>query len=253
MTEAEWLACSDLDAMLRVLRQQNPWTWTTRKARFFASACCRRVWDLLPSAEDRQAIEMVEEVAEKQRRPLELGTIRKSCQAVSLGPSSAPLPIDPSKLGGGAALEHCVVALTWQRQMMARPAYCAADPKPWGDPDGAANDVRALLHFRLSPEASGREMAAQCDLLREVVGLSPQRPTLNPYWLVWDHGTVVQLAQAAYDDRELPGGRLDSVRMTILAESLEEAGCTEETILAHCRSGSHVRGCWVLDLLLGNK
>ena len=41
-------------------------------------------------------------------------------------------------------------------------------------------------------------------------------------------------------------------RMPTLADALEEAGCTNADILAHCRQpGEHVRGCWVLDLLLG--
>ena len=40
----------------------------------------------------------------------------------------------------------------------------------------------------------------------------------------------------------------------ILADALEEAGCTNEDMLAHLRSpGLHVRGCWVVDLLLGKE
>jgi hypothetical protein len=40
--------------------------------------------------------------------------------------------------------------------------------------------------------------------------------------------------------------------MPILADALEEAGCTNSDILDHCRqSGEHVRGCWVIDALLG--
>jgi hypothetical protein len=41
-------------------------------------------------------------------------------------------------------------------------------------------------------------------------------------------------------------------RMGILADALEEAGCTDADILGHCRAeGEHVRGCWLVDLLLG--
>ena len=40
--------------------------------------------------------------------------------------------------------------------------------------------------------------------------------------------------------------------MPELADALEEAGCTDVEILSHCREpGEHVRGCWVVDLLLG--
>ena len=41
-------------------------------------------------------------------------------------------------------------------------------------------------------------------------------------------------------------------RLPILADALEESGSTDQTILDHCRGpGPHVRGCWVVDLLLG--
>ena len=43
-------------------------------------------------------------------------------------------------------------------------------------------------------------------------------------------------------------------RLPILADALEEAGCTDAAILGHLRGpGPHVRGCWVIDLLLGKK
>ena len=43
-------------------------------------------------------------------------------------------------------------------------------------------------------------------------------------------------------------------RLPVLADALEEAGCTTEAILSHCRQpGEHVRGCWVVDLLTGRE
>jgi hypothetical protein len=43
-------------------------------------------------------------------------------------------------------------------------------------------------------------------------------------------------------------------RLPVLADALEEAGCTISDILDHCRGpGPHVRGCWVVDLLLGKE
>jgi hypothetical protein len=63
---------------------------------------------------------------------------------------------------------------------------------------------------------------------------------------------VVRLAQAAYEDRLLPGGHLDPARMGVLADALEEAGLTDAELLHHLRgSGPHVRGCWVVDAVLG--
>jgi hypothetical protein len=53
------------------------------------------------------------------------------------------------------------------------------------------------------------------------------------------------MAQAVYDARRFAD-------LPILADALEDAGCGEPSILAHCRSGGeHIRGCWVVDLLLG--
>jgi len=74
---------------------------------------------------------------------------------------------------------------------------------------------------------------------------NPFRPVaLDPGWLRWNHGTVPAIARRVYDDRawhDLP----------ILADALMDAGCDNDDVLAHCRSaGPHVRGCWVVDLLL---
>jgi hypothetical protein len=57
--------------------------------------------------------------------------------------------------------------------------------------------------------------------------------------------TVKQLADTIYTDRAFD-------RLPILADALEEAGCTDAAIVGHCRGpGPHVRGCWVVDLILG--
>jgi hypothetical protein len=89
-----------------------------------------------------------------------------------------------------------------------------------------------------------------CQLLREVFGNPFRRFTPDPTWL---SATLVSLAEAAYADRPLPDGHLDSSRLPVLADALEDAGCNNAEILAHCRGpGPHVRGCWIVDLLLGN-
>ena len=65
---------------------------------------------------------------------------------------------------------------------------------------------------------------------------------------------MVALAQAAYDERELPAGTLDTARLGVLADALEESGCDQADLLAHLRGpGPHVRGCWAVDLLLGKE
>ena len=100
---------------------------------------------------------------------------------------------------------------------------------------------------RLSPCHANAEVTA---LLRDVFG-NPLRPvTVDPSWV---NDTVTSLAEAAYQERVMPEGALDGTRLALLADALEDAGCTEATILGHLRApGPHVRGCWAVDLLLGN-
>jgi carbon storage regulator len=69
-------------------------------------------------------------------------------------------------------------------------------------------------------------------------------PTLDPAWLTWQDGTVLRLARAIAD-------KGDCETLPILADALEEAGCTNAVILGHCRSaGSEARTSWVVDLIL---
>jgi hypothetical protein len=88
----------------------------------------------------------------------------------------------------------------------------------------------------------------QCWLFRELFGPLPFRPvTIDPSWLVWQDGTVRNLAQAIYEDRAFD-------RLPILGDALEEAGCDNPDTLTHCRQpGPHVRGCWVVDMILGKE
>jgi hypothetical protein len=62
--------------------------------------------------------------------------------------------------------------------------------------------------------------------------------------LTWNGNTVTRLAESIVTDRAFD-------RLPILADALEDAGCDNADILAHCRGGGeHVRGCWVVDLVL---
>ena len=87
-----------------------------------------------------------------------------------------------------------------------------------------------------------RERVAQADALRDIFG-NPFRPvTLN---LTWLQPAIVPLARTIYDERAFD-------RMPELADALERAGCDNADVLSHCRQGGeHVRGCWVVDLVLG--
>jgi hypothetical protein len=83
--------------------------------------------------------------------------------------------------------------------------------------------------------------------IRDIIG-NPFRPSsINAAWLAVNDAAVVMIAQAVYVELALD-------RMGILADALEDAGCTDPAILTHLRSpGPHVRGCWVLDLLTGRE
>ena len=99
--------------------------------------------------------------------------------------------------------------------------------------------------FRCAVTVSGGDpegARALCALLRDIFG-NPFRPvTLDPSWV---RPNVTGLARSIYDER--PFGRMPE-----LAVALENAGGTNEDVLAHCRGGGeHVRGCWVVDLILG--
>ncbi len=109
-------------------------------------------------------------------------------------------------------------------------------------------------HFALYPETAERaatwafyarrrrdkdgERAAQAALVRCIFG-NPFRP--SP--VIEVPALVRKLAHAIYEERAFE-------RLPVLADALEEAGCTDAALLAHCRQpGEHARGCWVIDLL----
>jgi hypothetical protein len=124
---------------------------------------------------------------------------------------------------------------------------------PLGDVNGLAN--RIIEYFGNQHNWTEAELEAeqeaervlQCEILRDFFG-NPFHPVaVEPSWLTWNDGTVPRLAQAIYDERAFD-------RMPDLADALEAAGRTNADILGHCRGrGPHVRGCWVVDLLLGKE
>lgn len=110
----------------------------------------------------------------------------------------------------------------------------AAKPEPW---------LAAAEVWR------GQE-AFQCSLLRDLYGSLPFRAVHLDLRLLTD--AVKQLARAAYRERQLPEGTLDPQRLAVLADALEEAGAGGSELVGHLRQHgvAHIRGCWVVDLLL---
>jgi hypothetical protein len=103
--------------------------------------------------------------------------------------------------------------------------------------------------LKMRTGAGGDECAAQAALLRDILG-NPFRPvTVSPAWRA---PPAVALARAAYDRRGLPSGALDTTRLAVLADALEEAGCDQADLLTYLRGPvPHARGRWVVGLILG--
>ena len=253
MTEQEWLAGTDPEPMLGFLRGRV----TDRKLRLFGWACLRCLWPLL----DAECARMVNNSWWRRMRfsETELGWARAHAALVRNGVELAEKVADG--LADRAELEAVVTspeARVWDvhaanepsftedcftgadaAQTARRCAYHASNVARYTSPAS----YRWFARFRRESQVDyDRERAAQCDRLRDVVG-NPFRPVvLDPNWLT---ASVVRLAREIYEERTYE-------RLPRLANALEQAGCTKADVLAHCRGpGPHVRGCWVLDQLLG--
>jgi hypothetical protein len=91
---------------------------------------------------------------------------------------------------------------------------------------------------------SGDSSSVVVERLREELTdiVAPANIILAPAWIT---PTVIAMAGQIYNDRAFD-------RMPVLGDALEEAGCTVNEVLQHCRNGQeHARGCWVVDKVLG--
>jgi len=171
------------------------------------------------------------------RRIWHLLTDERSRKAVEAAEQFADGEIDVKTLGAAhAAAWPVVTTASDPAYCPGQAALCAAAPQP----------IRLILYLILyTPVIEG--YAANCDLLGDIFGNLFRPVTLDPAWLTWHDGLLVSMAQKMYESRDFSD-------MAVLADALEEAGCDNADILAHCRQpGEHVRGCWVLDLLLGKE
>jgi hypothetical protein len=220
MTEAEWAACTEPYPMLAFLRGRASY----RKLRLFAVACCRRVWHLLPQGRDEYnhaAVEAAERFADGRASRKELDDL-------------APL----------------FTRWHYRNDPLFSPPQDAAF-RTWHVISADAVEAALVTAFEAAKgtgEAAAAERAAQAGLLRDIFGPLPFRPvTVHPHVLAWSDRIVPRLAQAIYDERRWGN-------MSFLSEALLDAGCDDDEVLTHCRAGGeHVRGCWVVDLLLGKE
>jgi len=201
----------------------------------------RRIWDLLTDERCRAAVEFLERHADKEADEKELLEVHSTtlegykamADEAAEGRYSTPLLCALSDAGGAA-----YGAIDGDLQCIGNAASAAgafATGKQYDDP--------------IWNEAKRMESKEQGLLLYCIFG-NPFRPVpLNPLWFT---SKAKALAQGICDNRCLPAGTLDNTQMHLLAAALEEAGCTNEDMLGHCRGpGPHVRGCWVVDLVLG--
>jgi hypothetical protein len=211
MTEAEWLQCCDPAVMLESLQGKL----SERKLRLFACACCRRVWRWMTDARNRGALEAAERYVDGLASEQELQTA------------------------------HDAVAGLWRAQgQIALPAAWVTNPDAH---QAAAMTARAAgyVEARATKKGLRHWLQRQANLLRDVIG-NPFRPVaVDPQWLRWNGCTISKLAQVLHEERAFE-------RLPILGDALEDAGCGDKAILTHCRfADEHVRGCWVVDLILG--
>jgi hypothetical protein len=226
LTEQDWLEEANPLKMVSFLRERKA---SERKLRLFGCACCRRVWSLLPNEASRNAVAVAEQFADKLLKRKDLNQAALAC-ADSAGRSSH-----------NAA--ETVVQVSLQKAAWTT-AYNAAILTAGTGPLQPSD----LARHRAAEELERRQ---QRKLLHDIFGNPFVPVAINAAWLTWNGGTIPKLAQAVYDERLLPAGHLDPARLTVLGDALEEAGCTEAAILAHCREpAEHVRGCWLVDLLL---
>jgi len=184
-----------------------------RKLRLFSGACCRRLERVFLDSACCQVIEVSDRFADGQADEEEL-----------------------SRAGGVInTLGEEAVKTGYEEVLRALGSL--------GIPKAPLGFERVLRAVR----SREKESRCQCNLLRDVFGNPFRKTAINRAWLAWNDGTVRKLAQVIYDTRAFD-------RLPLLADALEDAGCTDADILSHCRqSGEHVRGCWVVDALLGKE
>jgi hypothetical protein len=235
MTEAEWLVCTDPTPMLKFLQGKA----SDRRLRLFGCACCRRVWHLLPEQRSRQAVEVAERYAD--------GTVE--VEDVRLAVIGAENAADEAAADAAAAHDSLAsaafAALNVTLGVERAGDYAAANAS------SAAYHAATAANAPSAAEARAAERAAQARLLRDLFGDPFRLVALHPTLLSWGGGTIPRLAAAIYQERTLPAGTFDNTRLAVLADALEDAGCTDPAILDHLRGpGPHVRGCFVIDIVL---
>jgi hypothetical protein len=194
-----------------------------RKLRLVACGCCRLIWPHLHDPRLRQAVEVSERYADVNATAKELRAATEAAKSTNPRTSQGFLEDDPYAQAN--TLVALVVATTHPIARSAAYGMCGYS--------------LPLAGYR-GPESEA--FALMCDLLRDIFG-NPFRPAaFSPSWRT---STAVAIAKGMYESRDFRA-------MPILADALQDAGCDNDDVLNHCRDAKqvHVRGCWVVDLVL---
>jgi hypothetical protein len=244
MTEAEWLECLEPEQMVLAIRDKV----SERKMRLFAIACCRRIWDRITDPRCQAAVEFAERfvevgMARRRGRPAVVKAARQACrEADEAAYNSQGSPSHAARMLRSNALHAALATVegtAWLAAHLASGFSANAIGWEWLRDKHTASPVWNTT----LKEAESRQ---QIPLLRDIFAVPFRPPPPVPATiLAWGDGAVPKLARSVYEESAFD-------RLPILADALEDAGCDDATILAHCRaSGPHVRGCWVVDALLG--
>jgi hypothetical protein len=223
MTEAEWRTCISPEAILNFLTRKA----SERKLRLYAVGCCKRIWSLLTDERCRHAVEVAQRYSDGR------ATVGELSAAGQVASSVARVWGDPGS--SVARSTHALGGAPWS----------ATRASAWEAAWDAAWDARMVARDLLVGADWEQERAWQAGLLLDVFGNPFQPPRIDPRWLIQDDGVVGKLALVIYNEDRFGD-------LPILADALEEAGCTSAEMLDHCRAPqAHYRGCWVVDAVLG--
>ena len=243
MDGAEWLNSTDPRPMLKSLRGKP----SGRKLLLFLCACCRRVWDALSDVRSRAAVETAEQYADERATEGALQAAYHDAERAANVAYFASRLRDVLYPAAQAAW-HAVASgspLLRRAHVVSEVVRAAAAAY------AAAGSQDVLAIESVAERAANAEERMQASLLRDLFN-NPFR--LITFDLASRSPNVLSLARTAYEERIMPEGLLDPSRLAVLSDALEEAGCDNDDLLSHLRGpGPHVRGCWVVDLLLGKE
>lgn len=246
MTEQEWLnqSASWPEYMFGKVVGRG----RARLSRLGAVACCRRISHLLPDPPCLPILEWAEEYADKPKGK-DRFLSETIAVVVALWDTVAVTEDGFPRTNGDGVSRNALQAV---RELASQDGLLAMH---YAARAAAVATLTAGREYddAIDPDllAIGREKVASVAIVRDLLRQRFVPVTPGPSWRTQD---TVPLAQAANAERSLPLGELDPVRLSVLADALEEAGCTDEAILSHLRSpGPHVRGCWAVDLVLGKE